>query len=37
MNIEELNEARKRQDLSVEELAERANLPKSTVERSFLE
>lgn len=33
MNIEELNEARKRQDLSVEELAERANLPKSTVEK----
>lgn len=33
MSVEELNEERKRQNLSVEELAARANLPKSTVEK----
>lgn len=33
MLIEELNEERKRQGLSVEELAEKSNLPKSTVEK----
>lgn len=33
MNIELLNEERKRQKLSISELAEKANLPKSTVEK----
>lgn len=31
--IEEINEERKRQGLSIKELAERANIPKSTVEK----
>ena len=33
ISIELLNEERKRQKLSIAELAERANLPKSTVEK----
>ena len=33
MEVEELNEERKRQKLSVAELAEKANLPKGTVEK----
>ena len=33
MNIEELNNERKRQHLSVAELANKANLPKGTVEK----
>lgn len=33
MKVEELNEVRKRQKLSVAELAEKANLPKGTVEK----
>lgn len=33
MNVEELNSERKRQKLSVSELAEKANLPKGTVEK----
>ncbi len=33
MKVSELNEERKRQDLSVAELAKRANLPKGTVEK----
>ena len=33
MEVEELNDERKRQKLSVVELAERANLPKATVEK----
>lgn len=33
MNVEDLNNERKRQHLSVAELAEKANLPKGTVEK----
>lgn len=33
MKIEELNEERKRQDLSVEDLAKKAGMAKSTVEK----
>lgn len=33
MEVEELNNERKRQKLSVAELAEKANLPKATVEK----
>ena len=33
MDINELNQERKRQKLSIAELAERANLPKGTVEK----
>ena len=33
MNIEELNKIRKEQNLSIEELAKKAKLPKSTIEK----
>ena len=33
MNIEELNRVRKQQGLSIDELAKRSNLPKSTIEK----
>lgn len=33
MNIEELNVVRKQQGLSIDELAKRSKLPKSTIEK----